>query len=468
MTRFMLSLAAVCCCALSAVAKDTQPTVKNVLFVVSDDLKASVLGCYGDKICQTPNIDRLAAGGVVFDRAYCQGLVCRPSRKSFMFGLYPGRKQSSELPSMAEHFKNNSRYSARVGKIYHMAVPGDIIAGTNGGDHAESWTERFNCAGQEAHTPGKYALLNKNIFTTAEEDRQSTGDPHRMYVTVKSDGDGSEQPDYKAADKAIELLKANANEPFFLAVGFVRPHYPMVAPPKYFDAHPLDKITLPKKLPGDHDDIPARGRGRTTSSRCGIDKYLENQKRMWQGYYASVMFMDEQLGRILAELDRLGLRDNTTIVFTSDHGYHLGEHDFWLKNDLHEEVIRVPLIISVPDLEPSRAETFAELVDIYPTVAELAGLSIPKDLDGRSLVPALRDPRTMVRKDALSGYSDRCSLRTKDWAYIYYGKGGEELYDMKADPGQFTNLANSPEHADTLKLLRETTAQRKVNRSRGK
>ena len=438
----------------------------NVLFIVSDDLKASVLGCYGDAMCKTPNIDRLAKRGIVFDRAYCQGLMCRPSRQSFMFSQYPWRSAKkradvAKTPSMAEHFKNHGWYTARVGKIYHMRVPGDIIAGTNGLDHAASWTERFNCAGKEAHTPGAYALLNRNVFTTKLENRQSTGDPHRMFVTVKSDTDGTEQPDYKAADKAIELLRAHQKKPFFLAVGFVRPHYPMVAPPKYFDPYPIEKIELPKKVPGDLDDIPRAGRSRRTSSTYGIDKYPDNQKRMWEGYYATVTLMDEQVGRVLAELDRLGLRESTVVVFTSDHGYHLGEHDLWQKSDLHEEVARVPLIISVPGKKPTRVESFAELVDVYPTVAQLAGLPVPKNIDGRSLLPAIDDPKAIVRDVAYSGDGGKRAARTKDWAYMTYGARAEELYNMRNDPGQFTNLAKNEKYADVLKGFREQLAKRK-------
>lgn len=430
------------------------PKVRNVLLIVSDDLKASVLGCYGHKLCQTPNIDRLAKEGMVFERAYCQGLVCAPSRQSFMFSRYVG--SSGKGPSMAEHCKDNGWYSARVGKIYHMRVPGDIIAGTNGRDHEPSWTERFNAPGREAHTPGRYALLNQNIFTTKEENRQSTGDPHRMFVTVESEGDGTDQPDHKAATKAIQLLQQHKDKPFFLAVGFVRPHYPMVAPPKFFAPYPVDKINMPKTIPGDHDDIPKAGLARTTSEKCGISKYPDNQKRMWAGYYATVTFMDHQVGRLLDELDRLGLRENTVIVFTSDHGYHLGEHDFWQKANLHEEVTHVPLIVSAPGKKTGRAETFAELVDIYPTVCELAGLPIPKNIAGRSLVPALDDPRAVVREIAYSGGGRQRALRTDQWAYMSYGKnGGEELYDMRKDPDQFTNLANDARYAEVLQKFRD-------------
>ena len=432
--------------------------IRNVLFIISDDLKASVLGCYGDKLCKTPNLDRLAEQGMVFDRAYCQGLVCAPSRQSFMFSRYVG--SSGNGPSMAEHFKNNGWYTARVGKIYHMRVPGDIIAGTNGRDHEPSWTERFNCSGREAHTKGLYSLLNKNIITRDERNRQSTGDPHRPYVTVRTDTDGTDQPDHKAATKAIELLRAHQKERFFLAVGFVRPHYPMVAPPKYFDSYPISKIMLPKTIANDHDDIPKAGMASATSQKIGIDRYPDNIKRMWEGYYATVTFMDEQLGRLLDELERLGLRDETVVVFTSDHGDHLGEHDFWLKGNLHEEVTHVPLIVSAPGGKTGRAATFAELVDIFPTLSELAGLPIPKDIVGRSLVPSLNDPEAMVREIAYSGGDKQRALRTEKWAYMSYGENrGEELYDMQKDPGQFSNLATDERFADVLQKFRARLAE---------
>jgi iduronate 2-sulfatase len=255
-------------------------------------------------------------------------------------------------------------------------------------------------------------------------------------------------------------LRAHKDNPFFLAVGFVRPHYPMVAPPKYFDPYAISKIKLPKKVANDHDDIPKGGMARATSQKIGIDQYPDNIKRMWEGYYATVTFMDEQVGRLLDELDRLGLRDNTAVVFTSDHGYHLGEHDFWLKANLHEEVTHVPLIVSAPGRKTGRAATFAELVDIYPTVSELAGLPIPKDIVGRSLVPALNDPNAVVREIAYSGGGKQRAMRNDRWAYMSYGKNlGEELYDMQKDPGQFTNLANDARHADVLQEFRERLAK---------
>ena len=457
-------------------AEETTPVVQNVLFIIADDLRANVLGCYGDQFCKTPNIDALAKRGMLFHRAYCQGTSCAPSRQSLMFSRYPeqrarkgiaaekgasaengsaGNAVNGNAVNVGQHFRENGWYSARVGKIYHMRVPGDIIAGTNGLDVASSWTERFNSPGLEAHTPGDYACLNLNVFTDSLANRQSTKMPHRMFVTVQYDGDGSDQADYKAASKAIDLLEKHASERFFLAVGLVRPHYPMVAPRQYFDPYPWQQMLLPPQQTGDLDDIPKLGLAGTISSRNPIGKYPDNQKRMWSGYYAAVSFMDAQVGRILDQLDRLGLRENTAVVFTSDHGYHLGDHQFWQKSNLHEQVLRVPLVISTPTLPAGESDSVVELVDLFPTLAELAGLPTPESVQGKSLVPILKDPAAEVKSHALSFHQGH-SLRNSAWHYMRYRDGSRELYDMKHDEGQFDNLANYGDYQNiVLQLDRE-------------
>lgn len=447
-TLFLVSAILLLAVHVDAASRD-QPSVRNVLFIVSDDLRASVLGCYGDKTCQTPNIDQLANEAVVFDRAYCQGTVCGPSRTSFMYSRYQGKG----TVTIGQHFRQNGRYSARVGKIFHMRVPGDIIAGTDGQDVPETWTEKFNSQGNEAHTPGEYACLNLNIFTTKLEDRQSTKMPHRMFVSVKYEGDGSDQPDHKTATKTIDLLQKHVDERFFIAAGFVRPHYPMVAPTQYFTPYPWQQMTPPKLLAGDLSDMPRLAITKSRSALNGIDKYPDNQKRMWAAYYAAVMFMDKQVGRILAELDRLGLRESTAIVFTSDHGYHLGDHTFWQKANVHEQVIKVPLLVSVPGIKPGRSDSFVELVDLFPTLCDLTGAKTPNGLDGTSLRPILQDKSARVKDSALSFAKGSTSLRTRNWAYMQYTDGTAELYDMKTDPEQFTNLASSSAHQEKVAEL---------------
>ena len=426
--------------------------VKNVLLIMSDDLKASVLPAYGNTVCQTPSIDRLAKSGMVFERAYCQGLACAPSRPSMMRSIYP--KSKATAPTIGEHLQQHGMHTARVGKIFHMPVPHAQLDGSNGKDVAECWTERYNTKSAETFSPGLYRLLNSDIITRVVEGRDAKG-PNRMWATVASDQkDGSDQADYMVATKAIELLRERkqAGKPFFLGVGFVRPHFPMVQPKRFFDMYPQAKMKIPPLVPGDLDDIPLAGRG---PDGKGLNEMEESRRRMWQAYYGSVSFMDEQLGRVLDELERLGLRDSTAIVFTTDHGYHLGEHGFWQKGNLHEEVVRVPLIISAPGIKPGNTSSLVELVDIYPTCTALLGLPTPEGLHGKSLMPILKDPRAKVRETALSIHNRAGGgLRSAKWHYMKYGDKDEELYDMVKDPDQYTNVVSDPEFAAVLEQAR--------------
>lgn len=427
--------------------------VKNVLLIVSDDLKADAVGCYGNKLAQTPHLDQLAKEGTLFRNAYCQGTVCRPSRASFM----RGRRQGDKGITWGEHFLKNGFSSTRVGKIFHMRVPGDIIAGTDGADVAACWSAKYNMPGKEAHTPGNYACLNLNKFTTKLEGRQSTKMPYRMFVTVDYVGDGSDQPDWKAATKSIELLKdlKKDDKPFFLATGLVRPHYPNVAPEQYFARYPYKEMPLPYVPSDDWDDMPKSAVSRSNSKQYGIDKYPDNQRKMWAGYLATVTFMDEQVGRILKALKELGLDQETAVFFTSDHGYLLGEHHFWQKGNLREEVTRVPLIMRVPGSKPGTSSSIVELVDLFPTACEATGLPIPQGVEGKSLLSVLENPKATVKEAAFSFVGKGTSMRTSNWAYMKYGDGSEELYDMKKDPKQFVNLAQSTEHAEVLQSLRK-------------
>lgn len=455
--RIVTICVAVICLLDAAGASDVaaKPSkIKNILYIISDDLKASALRCYGDTICETPNIDKLASEGMVFNRAYSQGVVCAPSRPSIMFSRYRDF-DAKKLKSFPQFFKEQGWYTARVSKIFHMPIPRAIVEGSDGVDYPASWTERFNCKAAEEATPGAYSCLNTNMFTNELEGRSGAGTADRMYVAVRSKGEGSDLPDHMAASKAIELLQEHKDKPFVLAVGFVRPHYPMVAPTKYFDSYSHEDIEMPEKRENDWDDIPEAGIPKFTAASSGLDKYPENQKRMWEAYYASMSFMDAQLGRVLDELDRLGLRENTAIVFTSDHGYHLGEHDFWQKANLHEEVTRVPLIVSAPGYKPGRTDSIVELADIYPTVVALAGLEPPEQCHGLSLMPVLANPKAKIRDYAFSYYrDDGNAIRGDRWAYISYGDKGEELYDMDNDPNQFTNLAKKPEYRSVLNECR--------------
>jgi len=429
----------------------------NVLYIISDDLTATALSCYGNKVCTTPNIDRLAARGMLFTRAYCQGAYCGPSRASIMSGYYPHatgvQGYVSPRPAIGgramwtQLFKMLGYYTARVGKIFHMGVPGGIEAGTDGEDDPISWTERFNSKGPEWKAPGSGETLEGN------PDGKKGVVGGNTFVVVAADGDDLVHADGKTAAKACELIALHKDEPFFLAVGFVRPHVPFVSPAAYHKAYPWESMVLPEKAPGDWDDIPKAGINYKTSVNMKMN--LTQQKKAIAGYYAAVSFMDAQVGKLLDSLERAGLMDNTIIIFTSDHGFHLGEHDFWAKVSLHEESARVPLIISVPGKKAGVSDSLVELLDLYPTTARLCGLEVPARLQGKDLSPILDNPRHKVRDTAfsVSGGSKAMLLRDDRWAYIRYGEdaaGGMELFDMHKDPRQFTNLAKVAEFAPVV------------------
>jgi iduronate 2-sulfatase len=318
----------------------------NVLFIISDDLTATALSCYGNKVCQTPNIDRLASQGTRFTKAYCQGTYCGPSRASFMSGYYPHaikmlgygspRPAIGERATWAQHFKNNGYYTARVSKIFHMGVPGGIEKGSDGADDPASWTERFNSAGPEWKALGDGETLENNA-----DGRKPGPVGGNTFVVVEADGNDLVHSDGKTAAKAVELIKQHKDKPFFLGVGFVRPHVPFVAPRKdYTGFLPYSKMQLPPKLKDDWADIPKAGINYKTSKNMKMD--VRRQKKAVGGYYASVAFMDRMVGQVLDGLKEAGLDEKTIVIFTSDHGYHLGEHDFWAKVSLHDESAAVP------------------------------------------------------------------------------------------------------------------------------
>lgn len=435
----------------------------NVLFIISDDLTATALSCYGNRVCETPNIDRLAARGTRFTQAFCQGTYCGPSRASFMSGYYPHatgvlgyknpRPRIGPRATWSQHFKNHGYYTARVSKIFHMGVPGGIEDGGHGADDALSWTERFNSPGPEWKAPGTGETLEGN----PDGSKPVVGG--NTFVVVEADGDDGVHSDGKTAAKAVSLIQQHKDEPFFLGVGFVRPHVPFVAPRSYYEPFlPYNKMVLPEKFPNDWDDIPTAGINYKTSKNMKMD--LRRQKKAIGGYYASVRFMDAQVGKVLDALEQADLNDSTIVIFTSDHGYHLGEHDFWAKVSLRDESAAVPLIISVPGKSPAVCHSLVELLDLYPTLASLCNLPQQERLQGKDISPLLDDPSKEVRKTAFSVAPMRQGflLREKDWAYIQYhedASGGMELFDLKADPKQYTNLATQPRYASRVERMRD-------------
>lgn len=440
----------------------------NVLFIISDDLTYTALSCYGNEVCHTPNIDRLAERGTRFTRAYCQGTYCGPSRASFMSGYYPHatgslgyanpRPKIGDLAMWSEHFKNHGYYAARVSKIFHMGVPGGVEYGHkeahyHQADDERSWTERFNSPGPEWKAKGTGETLEGN----PDGKRPVVGG--NTFVVVEADGDDLVHSDGKTAKKAAELIQKHKNERFWLGVGFVRPHVPFVAPRKYYEPFlPYEKMTLPPKIPGDWDDIPKPGINYKTSKNMKMD--IRRQKKAVGGYYASVAYMDAQVGVVMDALEGAGIADETIVIFTSDHGYHLGEHDFWAKVSLRDESSGVPLIICVPGKKPAVCDSLVELLDLYPTTAALCGLPIPDRLQGEDLSPLLDDPSRTVREAAFSVAPMRKGflLRTQEHTYIQYGEKAEngiELFDLKQDPNGYTNLATDPEHSDLVTQFRK-------------
>lgn len=430
----------------------------NVLFLISDDLTATALSCYGNTLCQTPNIDRLARQGTRFTRAYCQGTYCGPSRASLLSGYYPHaikmlgyqspRPALGDRATWPQHFKNNGYHTSRVSKIYHMGVPGGIEQGTDGADDPASWTEKYNSPGPEWRAPGDGETLENNA-----DGRKPGPVGGNTFVVLEADGDDLVHSDGKTAAKAVELLKTKRDQPFFLAVGFVRPHVPFVAPRRdYKDFLPYSKMPLPPKIKDDWKDIPKAGINYKTSVNMKMDE--RRQRKAVGGYYASVVFMDRMVGQVLDALQESGQEENTIVIFTSDHGYHLGEHDFWAKVSLHEESAAVPLIIKVPGKKPAVCHSLVELLDLYPTISQLCGLEVPKRIQGKDLSPVFENPAHEVRDAAFSVNGKGYLLREDRWAYLGYDQGGEELFDMAEDPHQYTNLASDPNHTATRDRLR--------------
>jgi uncharacterized sulfatase len=431
----------------------------NVLMIMADDLSTAI-GCYGHPLVKTPNLDRLARRGVRFDRAYCQYPLCNPSRASLLTGRRPDvtgvlenqthfRKNLPDVVTLPQLFRNHGYNVVRVGKLYHYGVPRQI--GTDGLDDPPSWQKVVNPRGRDRNDESR-------IFSLVMTPQKQLGG---TLSWLADDGPDDEQTDAIGAAAAVRLLEEFKREPkpFFLAVGFFRPHTPYVAPKSYFAMYPKESIRLVKDL--GREGAPAVAFN-VNPPHYGITEDLQRQAA--QAYHAATSFMDAQAGKVLDALDRLGLAGNTVVLFASDHGYQLGEHGLWQKMSLFEEAARVPLIVAAPGAKAAgkTSPVLAELVDIYPTLADLCGLTPPADLPGRSLRPQLDDPDapgkpaafTQLTRGGKSGRVGR-SVRTDRYRYVEWdgGRAGRQLYDMQADPAELHNLADDPKMAATVAEL---------------
>jgi len=460
----------------------------NVLFISSDDM-SNDLSTFGNPAVYTPNFDRLANIGVVFNKAYNQAPLCAPSRASLMTGYLPDKTGVYDLHptfrdalpdavTLAQMFKNNGYFTCRIGKIFHQGVPSQI--GQAGPDDPASWTIAYNPIGKDKTDEHKLVaddpMLGTYLAMDCTDDELTDAISANVALSILRQRSGNT---HASAYGGYRQGRVNP-QPFFMAVGFYRPHIPYMAPKKYFDLYPLDKIKLPENPENDWENKP-HAAAWTLPLNNGATE--EQQRKAIQAYYACISFVDAQVGKLLDGLEEFGLLENTIIVFWSDHGYHLGEHGQWQKQTLFEKSAKQPLIISVPGLpKGTSTDAIVQMVDIYPTLAEIAGYDAPDDLDGHSLVPLLKDPdadwnypaftlqaRTLNPRPREGGskYSFNPNLgstnptifgrsvRVKRYRYTEWDDGrlGSELYDYKTDPNEFNNLANHPDYKDIVEKL---------------
>ncbi len=452
----------------------------NVLLICVDDLKP-LLGCYGDRRVRTPHIDRLAARGVVFERAYCNQAVCAPSRNALMTGLRPSTIGIYDLPThfrlavpeavtVAQRFMRAGYRTEALGKIMHV--------GHGNVEDAPSWS-----VPHWKPTRGGYALPENLAAQREQADKARAAGvpPERIGSVAKgpptecAEVADSTYGDGQIADEAVRRLRAakeRPGEPWFLAVGFLKPHLPFTAPKKYWDLYRAEDFTLPalKGLPEGAPECAGHNSGelRSYSDIPRVEPVDDAMGRhLIHGYHAATSYMDAQLGRVLDALDETGFASNTVVVLWGDHGWHLGDHGLWCKHTNFEQAARIPLIVSAPGVTPAgaRSQSLVETVDLYPTLCELAGVPVPQGLDGASFVGALRQPSRPTKEAVYHVYPrDRLlgrALRTSRYRLVEWRAIGEpaesavcELYDYESDPAETRNLARErPEEVARLRAL---------------
>jgi iduronate 2-sulfatase len=417
---------------------------KNLLFIVVDDL-TTTLGCYGHPLVKTPHIDRLAGMGIQFNHAYCNFAVCNPSRSSFLTGMTPEtttiqnnrvtlQSVIGDWVTMPALFKQNGFYTMSLGKIFH---------GTTKPEHNDlkAWDEIYGYGASELGRQGEGRNLTDGVL--------------KWCRWRAAEGDDEDQADGQIAKKAVEFIKGEHEKPFFLAVGFHKPHDPFVAPKKYFDLYPLedcDPPVLPEAWePPYKHTLPGETRE--------FNKFTDLERREFlRSYYACCSFMDAQVGKLLEALEESGQMENTLIVFLGDHGYHLGEHNWWNKVTIFEQGTKAPFIVAGQSAGKRGvvSEAMFEFIDIYPTLADLFDLEAPDHLEGESFAHVVRDPslpfRTEVRAITRRGEMVGSTVKNSQWRYTEWdeGKQGRELYDQVGDPIEYNNLAEDPAYAEVV------------------
>lgn len=439
-------------CASFAYSAEPRP---NVLFIAIDDLRPEI-GCFGGTQAKTPNIDKLASKGVVFTRAYCQVPVCGASRASLMTGILPTRSRfvgfsakaeqdAPEATTLPEAFRNAGYTTLSHGKVFHHKTD----------TQNRSWSE-------PAWRP-----VDRMYGNDPETKKQVSDSRKRGRIFESPDVPDTAYADGQIAARTINELRRfkESGDPFFIACGFYKPHLPFYAPKKYWNLYERDKIEIannryrpkeaPKELAGSNEF--------RTYSFSGYDEETEEFHRLMRhGYLACVSYVDKLTGDILAELENLGLADNTIVVLWGDHGWHLGEHDFWGKHNTMHLSTRVPLIVRAPGKKTGTTSSIVETSDLFPTLCALAGIGTPKTVQGRDFSSLLEDPGKAFRESAYSRYFNGDAIITSNFTLTQYNGGKSRmLYDLEKDPGENINVAEQPRYSETVKRLSALLDQRK-------
>ncbi|MCP4173167.1 MAG: sulfatase [Fuerstiella sp.] len=426
----------------------TEPDRPNVLFIAVDDLRPE-LACYGRRHIHSPNIDRLAASGVLFERAYCMVPTCGASRASLMTGLRPSRnrfvnyltkadKDAPGITTFNTHFRNNGYRTISLGKVFHHES-----------DNAVGWSEP---AWRPSKTQWYRLSENQKLHQEGQQRRKKKRGP----AWESADVPDNAYADGLLAERAVEELRSlkGRGKPFFMAVGFFKPHLPFIAPEKYWQLYSHDQIKLP-----DNYHVPAHAPKESIHNSGELRSYAgipargpvsnETARNLIHGYYACVSYTDAQIGRLLDELDQLDLSENTVVVLWGDHGWNLGEHSLWCKHSCYETSMQIPLIVRAPGMRSGqRRSGLVESIDVYPTLCELAGLKFPDHLQGHSFAGLMNDPQIKWKTAAIGRFQNGDTIRTEGFRFTEYSDAAgmqtsAMLYDHAADPDENVNILES-------------------------